>query len=193
MIAQPQITRPPLWEPPLASIRYDMAVNLRPRERTALASYLDRRSDPEVQIRLDRLSGNQPLDRILAPLRAGLDHMGIERAGRSAVMYIFLRECLAADTTFWGWDSARWIHVIGRRSRAFDTRNRTHQGERQKVVGIAYLHGWFRNVLALGPFRREMLARRIFGDAAIDVATEWVEGPLCRWGYAPSGPAQLPL
>ena len=184
MTAQPQITCPPLWESPLATIRYDDAHELRPRERQAITTFIENRSNPRLRMRLDRLAEDHPLQRLLAPLHDALDLMPTRKLGRNAVVFIFLRDCLEADTTFWAWDHECWVHFIGRLSRAIEHQNHTHHGERQQMAAIAYLQGWFRDVVAPGAFRTELLARRVFGEAAIDEAIDWVVEPLRRWGYA---------
>ena len=53
----------------------------------------------------------------------------------------------------------------------------------------AYLHGWFRDVMALGGFKRLSLAHRVFGAAVIEAACVRVTGLLqpmgVRWRHGP--------
>jgi len=100
-------------------------------------------------------------------------------------MAVLLRECLDSGTTFWAWNDEQWLDVLGRHSRAFRSRNqaRVSQSVRLEIAAIGYLHRWFREVLALGHFQREGLAKRVFGVDAVEAVAERVLEPLRQWGY----------
>jgi hypothetical protein len=49
---------------------------------------------------------------------------------------------------------------------------------------VPTVHAWFRDVLALGHFKRIDLARRVFGTRAVEVARKQIVEPLGQWGYA---------
>lgn len=174
-----------LWQPPLSAVQYRRRRKLSSPERTAIVSYLNRRSDPRKRGGLHDLSKSHPLAQLLQPIRDALDLMGSKKAVRVATMAVLLRECLQAGTTFWDWSSNHWLDVMGRHSRAFRNRNKRKmsQSVRIEIAGVAYLHGWFRDVLALGHFKRDSLAKRVFGAIAVDAAAARVLKPLEQWGY----------
>ncbi|HJW74117.1 MAG TPA: tyrosine-type recombinase/integrase [Thermoleophilia bacterium] len=99
---------------------------------------------------------------------------------------MLVRECWQADKSFWAWSDKEWIVVLGGHSLAFRDRNnpRVSQSVRIEIAAVAYLHGWFRNVLALGQFKRIALAQRVFGRVALETARKQVVEPLGQWGYA---------
>jgi integrase len=55
---------------------------------------------------------------------------------------------------------------------------------RVDIAAVAYVHGWFRDIIALGHFKRVDLARRVFGADAIDAARKQILELLGQWGYA---------
>ncbi|MBI4868735.1 MAG: tyrosine-type recombinase/integrase [Candidatus Wallbacteria bacterium] len=181
-----------LWTPPLPAARYRCAHELLSEERAAIALYFEHRSQPGRRSGLGDLREAHPLAPLLQPVRDALDLMGSTRRDRNATQAVLLRECLDAGTTFWAWNRDHWLDVLGRHSRAFRARNqgRVSQSVRIEIAAIAYLHGWFRDILALGHFQRDTLARRVFGDDAIDAAVLRVVEPLKQWGYE-TGTAHL--
>ena len=94
-------------------------------------------------------------------------------------------ECLKLERVYWAWSGEQWMVVLGRTSLEFRARQRPRvcQGVRVEIAAVAYLYGWFRDVVALGGFKRFDLARRMFGLAAIEAARERVIAPLQQWGY----------
>lgn len=188
----PSISGGPLWRPPLPPTRYRRGHEIASEERAAIASYFEDRSQPGRRSGLRDLPEAHPLAPLLRPVRDALDLMGSTRPDRNATQAVLLRECLEAGTTFWAWRRDHWLDVLGRHSRAFRARNqgRVSQSVRIEIAAVAYLHGWFRDVLALGHFRRDALARRVFGADAIDTAARRVLEPLKQWGYQ-TGTANL--
>lgn len=182
----------PLWQPPLPTTAYRRGHALVSAERAAIVFYLDHRPKLGRRSGLNGLAEDHPLKPLLRPVQDALDLMGSKRSDRYATMAVLLRECLDADTTFWAWSGEHWLDVLGRHSRAFRARNqgRVSQSVRIDIAGVAYLHGWFRDVLALGQFRRDALARRVFGVDVVETAARRVLEPLRQWGYE-TGTAHL--
>ena len=182
----------PSWQPALPAIQYRCGHELLSAERAAIVLYFEHRSQAGRRSGLGDLAEDHPLGPLLRPARDALDLMGGRRSDRNAVMAVLLRECLDAGTTFWAWSHDHWLDVIGHHSRAFRARNqgRASQSVRIDIAAIAYQHGWFRDVLALGHFQRDTLARRVFGAEAVDAAARRVLEPLKQWGYQ-TGAAHL--
>ena len=179
---------PPCWRSPLSSTVYDRGVELSAGEREAIMVLLDRRTQiGELDSRSNKPQ-HDVLLRLLRPIQDALDIIdnADRRADRRAATAVLLRECLGAGTTFWAWDEKQWIASIGRTSLEFRRRNRGRlsQSVRVDIAAIAYLHGCFRDVLALGHFKRISLAKRVFGENAIAEASKKVAALLTQWGYA---------
>lgn len=173
------------WKPALPATMYRRAQKLTAAERAAITAYLTERSMPGRCCRLHDLGPRHPLAELLRPVRDALDLMKSKRSDRGATMAVLLRECLTFGTTFWAWSHGQWLDVLGHHSRAFRDRNqpRVSQSVRLEIAGVAYLHGWFRDVLALGHFQRDVLAKRVFGTDTVDAVAARVLQPLEQWGY----------
>jgi integrase len=174
------------WQTGLREKQYDRHTGLRFQEREAIMWYLECRSRPGGRIARSEMCKTQPLQRLLCPLDDVLDLIGDAIENRSATIAVLLRECRDADSSFWAWDHNKWLDILGRHSRAFRARNKgcVGQGVRLDIAAIAYLHAWFRDVLALGHFKRIDLARRVFGAGAVEAARKRVVELLGQWGYA---------
>lgn len=173
------------WPPALPGRQYDRHPGLRPEEREAVLWYLECRSRPGGRIARCEQPKGYPLQRLLWPLHDALDLISSALEDRSATITVLLRECRDADSTFWAWGHNKWLDILGLHSRAFRDRNkrRVSQGVRLDIAAIAYLHAWFRDVLALGHFKRIDLARRVFGAGAVEAAHKHVVELLGQWGY----------
>lgn len=189
----PKLQTSPRWRPPLPTTRYRRDHDLMSTERAAIASYLQLRSMPgRRRAALRNLREASPLKQLLHPIKDALDLMGSKPSDRNGTISVLLRECLEAGVTFWAWNGDHWLEVLGHHSRAFRARNqgRVSQSVRIEIAAIAYLHDWFRDVSALGHFKRDSLARRVFGADIVDAAARRVLEPLKQWGYR-TGSAHL--
>lgn len=180
------LSRPYGWPPALRRKQYDRNFALTIEEREVVAFFLACRSKPGRRVTWHELPEGHPLQRLLWPLHDALDLIGSAPRDRSATIAVLLRECRDADSTFWAWSHDEWVGVLGRHSRAFRERNeaRVSQSVRVDIAAVAYVHDWFREVLALGHFKRIDLARRVFGADAVEDARKQVVEPLGQWGYA---------
>ncbi len=180
------LAEPHGWPPTLLGRQYDRHPGLRIEEREAVVWYLECRSRPGGRISRDEQPKAYTLQRLFWPLHDALDLIGTLPHDRRAAIAVLLRECRDADSTFWTWSHAEWVDILGRHSRAFRARNkgRVSQGVRLDIAAIAYVHNWFRDVLALGHFKRIDLARRVFGAGAVEAAHKHVVELLGQWGYA---------
>ncbi|MBN2196117.1 MAG: tyrosine-type recombinase/integrase [Polyangiaceae bacterium] len=180
------------WRPPLPTPHYRREPALTKKERDAIIAHLGHR-DPRTRRRnrgLFALPDNHPLAPLLRPALDALAMMGTRRHDQNSALDILLRACLDAGATFWAWDREQWLDLLGRNSREFRPRVDAvvSQSVRMDLAAIAYLHGWFRDVRALGRFRRDALARRVFGQDIVHAAAKRVTEPLKQWGYHPGVP-----
>ena len=179
------------WQPPLPDIELTGGDALTASEREAIMSFLERRSSPSLRHKPSPEIAAR-LERLLRPLHRAFDLQHTEPAERRGTVAVMLRECLKIERVYWAWSGEQWIVVLGRGSLEFRARQRPRvcQGVRIEIAAVAYLYGWFRDVMALGGFKRFDLARRVFGVAAIEAARARVIAPLQQWGYA-AGTAML--
>lgn len=174
------------WQPVLPPIPSAGESLLTPVECQAITLLLARRAHPAYRRRWSDLPEGHSLQRLLKPLRGALAQASITPCGHSAAVGVLLQECLQVGRACWGWRHDHWTDVLGRHSRAFHDRHhgRAQQCTRIDMAAVAYLYGWFRDVLALGEFQRVALAQRVFGPAALETAWQQTATRLQLWGYA---------
>ena len=179
------------WRPPLSDMEFTGGDALTAFEREAIRSFLERRANPLLRCKPSP-GLTARLERLLRPLHHALDWQGTEPVYRGPTTAVMLRECLTFERAYWAWTAEQWLVVLGRSSLEFRARQRPRvsQSVRVEMAAVAYLYGWFRDVMALGGFQRAALARRVFGTAAVEAAREQVIAPLEQWGYA-AGTAML--
>jgi integrase len=185
VVQQTRQAKAPRWQPRLPAIERDGSDTLSASEREAITDFLKQRSDPSRRQSPDPRIGSC-LERLLRPLQAAFELQKTHPAYRQGTMAVMLRDGLTINRPFWHWTSAQWITVLGRSSLEFRARQRPRvsQSVRVEIAAIAYLYDWFRDIMALGGFNRDALARRIFGTAAIENASRQIIEPLRQWGYA---------
>ena len=173
------------WQPPLPAMEFTGGDALTASEREAVMLYLERRSSPSLRQKASPEVAAR-LVRLMRPLQHAFAVQHTKPAERRGTVAVMLRECLKLERVYWAWSDEQWMVVLGRTSLEFRARQRPRvcQGVRVEIAAVAYLYGWFRDVMALGGFKRFDLARRVFGVAAIEAAQERVIAPLQRWGYA---------
>ena len=173
------------WQPPLPATEFSGGDALMASERKAITAFLERRSSPSLRQKPSSEDASR-LERLLRPLHRAFDLQRTGHADRRETVAVMLRECSKLDRAYWAWSREEWIVVLGRGSLEFRARQRPQvsQSVRVEIAALAYLHGWFRDVMVLGGFKRLALARRVFGAAAIEAARERVIAPLQQWGYA---------
>ncbi len=169
----------PRWRPALPTTVYDRSPDLTATERQAIECFKPGARDGQQLL-------VQALERLLRPIQDALDISGGRPRDRRTATGLLLRECLKVGCSFWGWSRDQWLTVLGCTSLQFRERNqpRVSQSIRVDLAALAYIHGCFRDVLALGQFQRVFFARRVFGAAAITAAAEQVIALLAQWGYA---------
>lgn len=175
----------PIWRWPIDLNRYDRAYDLTSEEGAALATLGD-------DVRAWR-SGTRPefrvLGRLIQPLadaRAALDASS-RHCARSADVAVarLLRCCAQTGASYWAWEPAVWIGVLGRDQPGFLAAHPrwVDRSARHYLIGLAYLLRCFADLRELGHFKRPLLAEKVFGPAPVRSAIERVEEVLRNWGY----------
>ena len=135
-----------------------------------------------------RLRRWQAVHRLVLPLAQAVESLEVvddwfhHRSARDAVAVI-LRGCATVGASFWAWDAATWAGVLGISGKAFLTTypRWAHTSARSYAIALAYLFG-FTELHLLGNVGRGAVARKVFGQAAVDQAVEQVTSVLHGWG-----------
>jgi len=101
------------------------------------------------------------LARLLQPLRDACAQIKGNTALKRFSVVLLLRTCQRLRSSFWAWDEATWVQVLGDSLSAFCAiHGRTGAEElRQHTIALAYILGCFRNVTALKGVETEALAK----------------------------------
>ncbi len=178
----------PRWRSPLPLAGYDRSPVLHSTERAAIAAHLDRGARLGcARWTTDRKAA---LERLLTPLHDALAHLGVSSRARWIAIDVLLSDMLAREVTYWAWSEGEWAETIGATQRAFMQRYapRCVGKGRTDILAIAYHLGGLTDPLLFpaGGLHHETMARRVFGPAAIDAATQRVMAVIETWGYRPS-------
>ncbi len=170
---------------------YDRSPELSPDERAALERLCERSyllwGDGSNAERRQR---QEDLRRLVEPLQDAICRFDprstrTRRYKREAAIVAILRCCRAEGSTFWGWSDSTWRRILGNTQAEFEAMHGesvTHL--RLDMMVAAYALGCFRDVVALGRYRRSDLALRVFGAEAVNASCEKARVMLEGWGYA---------
>ncbi len=180
-LSNPQIDTAPHWNSPVELNAYDKRPALAEKERRALqalASSQQRWGEGEW-IR-------NALHRILQPLEDALADMVGRPSDKDMAAAALLRACHREGCVYWGWPPGTWRRILGHTQAQFFHENGSlvRASGRQHLIAAAYLLGCFRQVRLLGNFDRIALAKKVFGQQAVDAALKPVQEILSSWGYA---------
>ncbi len=174
------------WENPVAGRDYERRVSLSKEDKAAISSWLQKRVPGNQSHMTYRSEERESLLWLFKPLEDVLDHWQSPSGVRSAVIMLFIRECVKNNRTFWSWNDDQWAEFFGRTNREFFDRHKRSivRSIRIDLAAIAYLHGWFKDYHALGTTQRKPLANRVFDPALVSDAVQKVAEPITQWGYA---------
>jgi len=178
-----------LWHWPIDPTHYDRTPELSSQELATLIEL-----DWDV-CRLGSVASSRPawatITRLLRPLddaRLSLFTPDTRHRQRNALdaVGLVLYGCRLQQTTFWQWDEATWVEVLGADQRSFHQRTfprKLDAGVRPCMVAIAYLLDCFSAFHLLGAFNRLSLAEKVFGPKLLEEAMQRVMTILHGWGY----------
>lgn len=178
-----------LWHWPIDPTRYDRTPELSANELAALVAL-------DWDVRRGRCHDPErpewaTLERLLRPLddaRLSLYTPNTRYHQRSALdaVGLILHGCRVRQTTFWQWNEAAWVEVLGADQRAFQRREFSGWLDatvRPYMVAMAYVLGCFSAFQRLGAFNRLTLATRVFGPVPVEEAMRQILTVLQGWGY----------
>ncbi len=164
--------------------KYDPTPLLTKSEKSALSVML-RPSKHPIPI---RKHGRATLSRLLQPLEDVAAYLHLNTEGCHILVRVMCIEMHRRGTAFWGWTIEDWCESMGSSNRAYAQRYGykwdVGYGARTKLPVVVYLlcpH------LEIDPLFRLVelapLARKIFGESAVDTAVDQIITVLRSWGY----------
>ncbi len=168
---------PRIW--PLDLSRFDRNPKLTALEKRAIASALQFRSERNPQwIR----AHERELSRLLRPIRKIVTYIEMVEAAHSAVTAVLMMQMKKRGSSFWAWRGSDWVDILGRTYEEFDDKY-VKQECRNYLAAFAYIAAKLTDIHLLGRFTTNVLAERIFGKHAVDVAASQAQAALRRIGY----------
>ncbi|MBE8519277.1 tyrosine-type recombinase/integrase [Amycolatopsis sp. H6(2020)] len=120
-------------------------------------------------------------------VNAGLDSPSTPHRRRAIldVVAFQLTRCDETGTTFWGWSTQEWVHMLGHDQAEFRRNAPAWVGDevRPYLAAHAHLVGSFTEFHRLGGFQRLTLSRRVFGRDRVSGEIGRVREVLAEWGY----------
>jgi integrase len=176
------------WFWPIDPVRYDRTPALSVGEQATLDGLgWGVRHWPECWRDPD-LTTWRALHRLVRPLVAAkesLDVLDDSAHRRSAIdaVALVLRGCAAQRRSFWAWDTATWVGVLGTSRKTYQSMypRWADSSARSYAIGLAYLFG-FDALQLLGNLGRAAVARKVFGQDRVDHAVDQITSVLHGWG-----------
>ncbi len=173
-------TSPDPWIWPLDCTTYDRTSTLSAGEYHALADRVQRSDAGQYCSSVDMPA---VLHRLTRPLHDVLDLTGAIPQVRREIVNLLLREMYFRQITIWGWTHDDWVDLFNmQRPQRLAHRLSFY---RHQVYVIGYVLCNFTDFSATGRnIVRYPIARKVFGQAAIDAAIEQVRTVMLAWGYS---------
>jgi len=168
------------WAWPLDLAQYDQRPTLREEERSAIRVLL---KGPRGK-QFAREPWRTKLHRLLEPI---LDALKITRAVvpvRGTVARLLLREMLRNDCSFWKWKESRWDEVLRASMASFCRVHGVREDARPHLIALGILLRRIHDPRHFGEFDRIGLAKKVFGEAAVEAADNRVAETLTKWGFS---------
>jgi len=173
---------------PIDVDRYEHPQSFSITEATTLQSFVNHRVGKSYE--RWKPGRNAVLDALAQPMVDALiaidgspttDHLFIRMR---CIVTLLLREMYQSNKTLWAYTNEDWQEILCTGYEAFEQRYKINAGLRPTVLIIAYLLSGFTEFHLLGLYRPKHLAKRIFGDTAIDAVSQQILGVLRSSGYA---------
>jgi integrase len=173
------------WTWPLDVTCYDREPTFSPVEQQALLPFLEMKHLTQEDMR-KTLAGGDSLERMVRPLRDVFAVMESEQDNKDRALVLLLRTCAREGSTFWHWDHATWLRVLGPTQVAFFQEHALPNltDIRQHVMAAAYLLHCFQHVQVLGGYDRRSLANKVFGSERVTATLSSIETITLSWGYS---------
>jgi integrase-like protein len=167
-----------VWQLDLA--RYDRRAALSAAEREAIRAVL--RGPGRRQFTCERWRTR--LHRLLEPISDALDITGAEETVRGTAVGILLREMLRNNRSIWRWGEEHWHRLLRMSMGNYCRVQGVQAHSRPHLMALAILLRRIRDPRRFGEFDRTGLAKKVFGDAAVEQAVKRVAETLVKWGFS---------
>ena len=168
------------WAWPVDPSAYDRTATLSAEEYHALAERVQRSDEGQACYFV-----HMPpvLTRLTRPLYDVLDLTKAIAQVRREVVHLFLREMYFRQQAIWGWTQDDWIDLFNVQRPQKLAHRLSHY--RHQVYVIGYVLCNFTDFSATGRnVMRYPIAKKVFGQEAIDTAVERVKTVMLAWGYS---------
>lgn len=174
------------WTSAVQQRPYDRAVELTALEQEVLRALAASRYRWGDGWMAEARMVQSKLARLFTPLCEAMAAVDGRQDYKDIAIAALLRTCLREQRSFWGWDGQTWSRVLGADQTQFFQEHgvQMDSAARQYMTAAAYLLDCPVDLRALGDFKRECLARKIFGYKAVTEAVAAVVGVLHGWGYS---------
>jgi len=171
------------WTWPVDLAHYDRSPDLGEAERAELKRVMRRKPFhvyPSTKERLHRLL--EPIQDVFT-----VTHLNAQIC--SETMRVLVVEMYRRGKTFWAWSEQEWVDIIGPSYSAFARRYGRRYGvgqhpARRELPVLAYLLCSLAEIdPLLRPFAIVPIARKVFGEAAIEAHVKLLTAALSAWGY----------
>ncbi|MFF4181442.1 hypothetical protein ACFYY6_37685, partial [Streptomyces sp. NPDC001750] len=177
------------WSWPLDRRNFDRRPELRVQEEEALDA---------LGWEVRRRHGHNPhvpqwrvIRRLVTPLEEARECLGWlpdlvhHRRAVDDAAALVLRTCTMENQAYWGWTPDVWARLIATDAPSFTAPwpSWLERFTRPYVIALAYLVGGSVDFHRIGSYSRPSVARRVFGDHALEAAVAEVTEVLTGWGY----------
>lgn len=129
------------------------------------------------------LRNSTPLKRLLRPIDDLLAYVGAwQRVYFTNIKSHLMGEMLRRGSSYWAWSSSDWVEVIGTSSRGISDTLLVPRC-RNCLLAFSYVIG-FTDLHLCGEAWVRAVAIRVFGEQAIQAATETIQSGVLQLGYA---------
>lgn len=168
------------WAWPVDLSTYDRTATLSAEEYHALAERVQR---SDAGLYCPSVDMPAVLHRLTHPLYDVLDLTKAIAQVRREVVHLFLREMYFRQQAHWGWTQEDWIDLFNVQRPQKLAHRLSHY--RHQVYVIGYVLCDFTDFSATGRnVMRYPIAKKVFGQEAIDTAVERVKSVMLAWGYS---------
>ena len=126
------------------------------------------------------------VERLVRPILDADDLFEPAGPNRSSILWIILSEMLARRSALWSWSPRMWTTICCTNRPAFNERYGVAGDARLPFMAVALLLKRPLKLEGCGVFEPVLLAKKVFGQKALDSAMTLVTDILKTWGYGAS-------
>jgi hypothetical protein len=172
---------------PFATDSFDRSAILTDSEMAALAIWVEAKE----RIHARYLKIQQPLQRLIQPLTAALDHFGLDTNAKfgyglhlhRTTVGVILFAMHQRQTSFWAWEEEEWMKLVGETTQEYEAYGHSRKPSlRRPLLACAYLLYNPKILLKVRDLYMHLFAKAIFGNAPMQKAITSVKAEAARIG-----------